>query len=104
MERWEEYNEPISTISNTSLRAKVLLDHMSTTKDISDYLWYTVRLGSMHPVEMIHWHRTLGRWAREKFGYNVPRSFLKPRGNWLVVLEEEYGDPLGITLDGVSIS
>ncbi|KAK8494113.1 hypothetical protein V6N13_122215 [Hibiscus sabdariffa] len=44
MERWEEYNEPISTISNTSLRAKVLLDHMSTTKDISDYLWYTVRI------------------------------------------------------------
>ncbi|XVE95524.1 hypothetical protein REPUB_Repub02eG0104900 [Reevesia pubescens] len=40
--RWEEYNEPIPTFSNTSLRAKKLLDHMSTTKDISDYLWYTV--------------------------------------------------------------
>ncbi|XWS23704.1 hypothetical protein CRYUN_Cryun28dG0037900 [Craigia yunnanensis] len=36
--------------------------------------------------------------------YNVPRSFLKPTGNLLVLLEEEYGDPLRITLDSISIT
>ncbi|GLT84966.1 hypothetical protein SLE2022_031710 [Rubroshorea leprosula] len=36
--------------------------------------------------------------------YNVPRSFLKPTGNLLVLLEEEFGDPLQITLDTVSIT
>ncbi|KAG4140914.1 hypothetical protein ERO13_D06G046900v2 [Gossypium hirsutum] len=42
MERWEEFNEPIPIFSNTLLKANALLDHMSTTKDTSDYLWYTV--------------------------------------------------------------
>ncbi|OMO72147.1 Glycoside hydrolase, family 35 [Corchorus olitorius] len=36
--------------------------------------------------------------------YNVPRGFLKSKGNLLVILEEEYGDPVKITLDTVSIS
>ncbi|XP_022993850.1 beta-galactosidase 16 [Cucurbita maxima] len=36
--------------------------------------------------------------------YNVPRSFLKPTGNLLVILEEETGNPVGISLDSVSIS
>lgn len=36
--------------------------------------------------------------------YNVPRSFLKPTENLLVVLEEEFGDPLRITLGSVSIT
>ncbi|OMO50698.1 hypothetical protein COLO4_37919 [Corchorus olitorius] len=36
--------------------------------------------------------------------YNVPRAFLKSKGNLLVILEEEYGDPVKITLDRVSIS
>ncbi|XP_031098098.1 beta-galactosidase 16-like isoform X2 [Ipomoea triloba] len=36
--------------------------------------------------------------------YNVPRSFLKPTGNLLVLFEEEYGNPYGITLDQVSIT
>ncbi|PQM33125.1 beta-galactosidase 16 [Prunus yedoensis var. nudiflora] len=31
--------------------------------------------------------------------YHVPLSFLKPTGNLLVLLEEENGDPLGISLD-----
>ncbi|KAG9145199.1 hypothetical protein Leryth_008984 [Lithospermum erythrorhizon] len=35
--------------------------------------------------------------------YNVPRSFLKPRGNLLVLFEEESGNPLDITLDDVSV-
>ncbi|KAK8552916.1 hypothetical protein V6N13_055694 [Hibiscus sabdariffa] len=38
MERWEEYNEPILTFSTTSLRAKVLPDHMRMTKDTSDHM------------------------------------------------------------------
>ncbi|XP_057795715.1 beta-galactosidase 16 [Salvia miltiorrhiza] len=36
--------------------------------------------------------------------YHVPRSFLKPRDNLLVVFEEEMGNPLGISIDIVSIS
>jgi hypothetical protein len=37
--------------------------------------------------------------------YNVPRSFLKPKGNLLVLFEEEEeGNPLGISIDTVSIT
>lgn len=36
--------------------------------------------------------------------YHVPRSFLKPTGNLLVIFEEETGNPVGITLDVVSIT
>lgn len=36
--------------------------------------------------------------------YHIPRSFLKPRGNLLVILEEEYGYPVGISIDQVSIT
>ncbi|KAJ0026159.1 hypothetical protein Pint_08133 [Pistacia integerrima] len=43
-ETWEEYTETIPNFDNTSLRAKTLLEHMNTTKDTSDYLWYTFRL------------------------------------------------------------
>ncbi|EEF42123.1 beta-galactosidase, putative [Ricinus communis] len=41
--KWEEYKETVATFDSTSLRAKTLLDHLSTTKDTSDYLWYTFR-------------------------------------------------------------
>ncbi|KAJ6884611.1 hypothetical protein NC652_031576 [Populus alba x Populus x berolinensis] len=36
--------------------------------------------------------------------YHVPRSFLKPAGNLLVLQEEEGGNPLQVSLDTVSIS
>lgn len=36
--------------------------------------------------------------------YNVPRSFLKPTGNLLVLLEEKGGNPLQISLDTARIS
>lgn len=35
--------------------------------------------------------------------YHIPRSFLNSTGNLLVILEEETGNPLGITLDTVYI-
>ncbi|KAJ6352714.1 hypothetical protein OIU76_001859 [Salix suchowensis] len=41
--KWEEYKEPIPEFDKTSLRSNRLLEHMSTTKDSSDYLWYTFR-------------------------------------------------------------
>ncbi|TYI21688.1 hypothetical protein ES332_A06G055300v1 [Gossypium tomentosum] len=41
--KWEEYKETIPTFDDTSLRADMLLEHMNTTKDNSDYLWYTFR-------------------------------------------------------------
>ncbi|XP_047260871.1 beta-galactosidase 16-like [Capsicum annuum] len=36
--------------------------------------------------------------------YNVPRSFLQPGDNLLVLFEEETGNPLDITLDTISVS
>ncbi|KAL2232361.1 beta-galactosidase 16 [Sesamum indicum] len=36
--------------------------------------------------------------------YHIPRSFLKPTDNLLVLFEEEIGNPLGISVDIVSIS
>ncbi|KAI5405916.1 variant 2, Beta-galactosidase 16 [Lathyrus oleraceus] len=36
--------------------------------------------------------------------YHIPRSFLKSTGNLLVILEEETGNPLGITIDTVYIT
>ncbi|XVF39292.1 hypothetical protein PTKIN_Ptkin01aG0023000 [Pterospermum kingtungense] len=255
---WEEFNEPIPTFLNVSLRAEKLLDQMSTTKDTSDHLWYTVRfqhdsdaqaelsvLSTAHVLhafvngayigyaygeknnfalestinlkngtndiallsimvgfpnsgaylerktagiysariqskylnnypwgyqvglsgenlrifteyrsDKVQWSRFQGThhrltWYKTQFDapagddplvlnlgsmgkgevwvngqsiarywvslrtpkhrpsqtwYNVPRSFLKPTGNLLVLLEEEYGDPLGIMLDSVSIT
>ncbi|XP_044480377.1 beta-galactosidase 16-like isoform X2 [Mangifera indica] len=43
MESWKEFREAIPNFDNTSLRAKTLLEHMNTTKDTTDYLWYTFR-------------------------------------------------------------
>ncbi|XWS24746.1 hypothetical protein CRYUN_Cryun27aG0010200 [Craigia yunnanensis] len=40
-EMWEEFNESIPTFPETSIRYNTLLEHMNTTKDMSDYLWYT---------------------------------------------------------------
>ncbi|CAN0892304.1 Beta-galactosidase 16 [Linum grandiflorum] len=36
--------------------------------------------------------------------YHIPRSFLKPTGNLLVLLEEETGFPPGVTVNTVSIT
>ncbi|KHG13395.1 Beta-galactosidase 16 -like protein [Gossypium arboreum] len=36
--------------------------------------------------------------------YNVPRSFLKRTDNLLIILEEENGYPLGISIDTISIT
>ncbi|XP_057975220.1 beta-galactosidase 16-like [Malania oleifera] len=41
--QWQQYTEAIPDFDNASLRANMLLEHMNTTKDSSDYLWYTFR-------------------------------------------------------------
>ncbi|XP_059656330.1 beta-galactosidase 6 isoform X2 [Cornus florida] len=38
---WEEFKDVIPNFSDTSLKSNSLLEHMNTTKDESDYLWYT---------------------------------------------------------------
>ncbi|XAR62826.1 Beta-galactosidase [Bertholletia excelsa] len=40
---WEEYKEVIPTFDGTSLRSDTLLEQTNTTKDATDYLWYTFR-------------------------------------------------------------
>lgn len=42
-EEWQEFKEMIPSFDETELRADELLEHMGTTKDSSDYLWYTLR-------------------------------------------------------------
>lgn len=36
--------------------------------------------------------------------YHIPRSFLKPLGNLLVLFEEEVGNPTEITLETISVA
>ncbi|KAG9458938.1 hypothetical protein H6P81_003446 [Aristolochia fimbriata] len=38
---WKEFKEVIPNFSDTSMRADTLLEQMATTKDKTDYLWYT---------------------------------------------------------------
>ncbi|XP_019051572.1 PREDICTED: beta-galactosidase 16 isoform X2 [Nelumbo nucifera] len=40
-EQWKEFSEVIPNFSDTSEKETTLLEHMGTTKDASDYLWYT---------------------------------------------------------------
>ncbi|XP_057970690.1 beta-galactosidase 6 [Malania oleifera] len=40
---WDEYRDVILNFLDTSLESNTLLEHMNTTKDKSDYLWYTFR-------------------------------------------------------------
>ncbi|KAK9099293.1 hypothetical protein Syun_026338 [Stephania yunnanensis] len=49
------------------------MEQLNTTRDASDYLWYSTE-------------------------YHVPRSWLKPTGNLMVVFEEVGGNPHGISL------
>lgn len=42
-ERWKAFSDPIPNFSNASLETGALLEHMSLTKDKSDYLWFTIR-------------------------------------------------------------
>ncbi|XP_057446313.1 beta-galactosidase 16-like [Lotus japonicus] len=42
-EKWKVYREAIPNLDDTSLRANILLDQISTAKDTSDYMWYTFR-------------------------------------------------------------
>ncbi|XVF61087.1 hypothetical protein PTKIN_Ptkin08bG0101200 [Pterospermum kingtungense] len=41
VDRWEEFGEEVPNFSDTSLQSSSLLEHMNTTKDKTDYLWYT---------------------------------------------------------------
>ncbi|XP_027089759.1 beta-galactosidase 16 [Coffea arabica] len=45
-DQWSEFKEVVPTFEETTLRSNSLLEHMNTTKDRSDYLWYTVSVDS----------------------------------------------------------
>ncbi|XLR42332.1 hypothetical protein S83_026992, partial [Arachis hypogaea] len=40
---WEKFEDVIPNFDDTPLRSNTLLEQMNTTKDKSDYLWYTTR-------------------------------------------------------------
>jgi len=42
-ERWKAFIENIPNFSDTYLETGASLEHMSLTKDKSDYLWFTIR-------------------------------------------------------------
>ncbi|KAJ4830522.1 hypothetical protein Tsubulata_041889 [Turnera subulata] len=71
-----------------------------------------LNLGSMGKGEAWINGQSIGRYwpsyrspsGSSQIWYNVPRSFLKPTGNLLVLLEEKGGDPLQVSLDTVSVS
>ncbi|KAJ6413674.1 hypothetical protein OIU84_006473 [Salix udensis] len=46
-DRWEAYTDVIPNFADTNLKSDTLLEHMNTTKDKSDYLWYTFSLSHM---------------------------------------------------------
>ncbi|GJR29589.1 beta-galactosidase 16 [Tanacetum coccineum] len=50
-QEWETYTEYIPQYDDTSLRSDTLLDQMNTTKDTSDYLWYTMRFQQNFSVD-----------------------------------------------------
>ncbi|KAL5559655.1 hypothetical protein UlMin_035866 [Ulmus minor] len=51
--RWKEYTEAIPDFGKTSFRANGLLEQMNTTKDKSDYLWYTLSFQHDLPDEQV---------------------------------------------------
>ena len=40
---WEEFKDVSVNFKDASLKSNELLQHTNTTKDKSDYLWYTLR-------------------------------------------------------------
>ncbi|KAK3023055.1 hypothetical protein RJ639_044771 [Escallonia herrerae] len=42
-EMWEVFEEVVPNFDDTSLRSNTLLEQMNTTKDTTDYLWYSFR-------------------------------------------------------------
>ncbi|KAI7749913.1 hypothetical protein M8C21_033957 [Ambrosia artemisiifolia] len=43
-QQWQAYSEAIPQFDQTSLRSDTLLEQINTTKDTTDYLWYTMRM------------------------------------------------------------
>ncbi|KAI3726563.1 hypothetical protein L1987_66361 [Smallanthus sonchifolius] len=43
-QQWEVFSEVVPQFDQTSLRSNTLLEQMNTTKDKSDYLWYTMSI------------------------------------------------------------
>ncbi|KAI3758607.1 hypothetical protein L6452_06174 [Arctium lappa] len=99
---WSQYSSP-----HTLTWYKTVFDSPKGEEPIA------LNLGSMGKGEAWINGQSIGRyWVSFKTStgfpsqtwYNVPRSFLKPTGNLLVLFEEEYGNLLNISLDTVSIN
>ncbi|KAK7836485.1 beta-galactosidase 16 [Quercus suber] len=110
----------------TGLR-RVRILNKNDVEDFTNYTWgyqtqfdapkgndpVALNLGSMGKGEAWVNGQSIGRYwvsfltpegSPSQTWYNVPRSFLNPKGNLLVLLEEENGNPLGISVDTVSIT
>ncbi|KAI5402325.1 hypothetical protein KIW84_050077 [Lathyrus oleraceus] len=58
VDEWQQLQDVIPNFDDTSLRSNSLLEQMNTTKDTSDYLWYTLRfennLSCSAPILVVH--------------------------------------------------
>ncbi|KVG89860.1 Galactose-binding domain-like protein, partial [Cynara cardunculus var. scolymus] len=108
---WSQYSSPHTlTWYKVSLSERNVLTVFDSPKGDEPI---ALNLGSMGKGEAWINGKSIGRfWVSFKTNvgspsqtwYNVPRSFLIPTGNLLVLFEEEYGNPLNISLDTVSIN
>ncbi|KAI3767610.1 hypothetical protein L2E82_17866 [Cichorium intybus] len=99
---WSQYSSP-----RTLTWYKTVFDSPSGNESLA------LNLGSMGKGEVWINGQSIGRYwvsfktptgSPSQTWYNVPRSFLKPTENLLVLFEEENGNPLNISLDTVSIN
>ncbi|CAK8567976.1 unnamed protein product [Lathyrus sativus] len=58
VDEWQQFQDLIPNFDDTLLRSNSLLEQMNTTKDTSDYLWYTLRfvnnLSCSAPILVVH--------------------------------------------------
>ncbi|KAH1255332.1 Beta-galactosidase 3 [Glycine max] len=54
LDDWKQFQDVIPYFDNTSLRSDSLLEQMNTTKDKSDYLWYTLRKPTLSVQSAAH--------------------------------------------------
>ncbi|KAG5050111.1 hypothetical protein JHK85_011214 [Glycine max] len=85
LDDWKQFQDVIPYFDNTSLRSDSLLEQMNTTKDKSDYLWYTLRFAGLISVELQCSEQESLNLTNSTWGYQT--TFDTPEGDDPVVLD-----------------
>ncbi|KAK2995676.1 hypothetical protein RJ640_006136 [Escallonia rubra] len=91
---WVSFHTPAGSPSQ-----QWYVNNFSTSKGIK-----TPRNSHLHSKWPRHVDSLKHDLGKRLLRYNIPRSFLKPTGNLLVLLDEEYGNPQGISIDIISVT